>query len=322
MERMLVREKAETDPSFGSAPHERSIDEHIKNGIIILDKPAGPTSHQVSAWTRDIFKTIGVKKAGHIGTLDPNVTGVLPLLLQNSAKIAPALASSKKEYVCLMRLHKDADEKNIRVTAESFIGRVTQLPPKKAAVARKKRERTVHSFQILEIKGRDVLFRIQTEAGFYVRRLCEDFGKTLGTGAHMQQLRRTMAGPFTEARSVRLHDVRDAFEYFVEDKSEGGLREVVLPMERGVEHLKKILIKDSAVAAVAYGAPLGIGGVAQLSSGIGEGDLVAIMSLKGELVALGKALLDSEAIMEKRAGGAAQILRVTIDREVYPKTWK
>lgn len=318
---LLLREKAETNPDFGKSPAARSIEDYIKNGLVILDKPAGPTSHQASAWVRDIFKSIGVTKAGHTGTLDPHVTGVLPVLIQDAVKIAAALAGAQKEYVGLMRLHKDVEEEKIRAAAAQFIGRLTQVPPKKAAVKKVARVREVYFLELLEIRGRDVLFRIGTEAGFYVRKMCEDFGKTLGIEAHMQQLRRVKAGAFDERRAVTLQDIRDAFEFWREDNDEKYLRKTILPMEAGLQGLKKILIKDSAVGAVCYGAPLHVGGVSMVSREIKENDVIALMSLKGELVALATAKLDSDAMLKKRAGVGAEILRVTMPRDVYPKVW-
>jgi len=323
MERLITREEADTNPDFGSSPKARSIIDHIKNGFVVIDKPDGPTSHQVSAWTRDIFKPVGVAKAGHIGTLDPHVSGVLPILLHNAVKIAPAFQHARKEYVCLMRLHKEVEDDDIRKTAASFVGKVRQLPPKIAAVKRVQRVREVFYLDILEIRsGREVLFKIGVESGFYVRTLCADWGKALRVRANMQELRRTRAGQFSEDDLSTLNDLRDAFEFWRESKDERGLREIVRPLEEGTARLKKIFVKDSAVSAVAYGAPLRVGGVSKLSEGIMPGELVAVMSLKGELVALGKSALSSREMAEKKAGLAAQISRGVISRDVYPREWR
>lgn len=319
MSELIVKEEVETNPAYGSYPHERKIQDNINNGLIILDKPAGPTSHQVTAWVKEILK---ISKAGHTGTLDPHVTGVLPIMLANAVKIAPAIVGAKKEYVCLMRLHKEVDEGKIYKVAESFIGKIKQIPPRKAAVRRVERKREIYYFEILEIDDKEVLFKVGTEAGTYIRKLCIDFGKALGIGAHMQQLRRTKAGMFTEERAITLHDLKDAYEFWHEEKEEKYLREIIKPMEFALMEIKKIMVKDSAVGAVCYGAPLHLGGIAKFSKGIEENELIAIMSLKGELVALGRAKLNSEALEKKRVGLAAVIQRVIMERDVYPKAWK
>lgn len=323
----ITREAAQTDEKSGTSPRARPLEQYIKFGLVVLDKPYGPTSHQVSAWLRDIFKAIDVKKAGHIGTLDPHVTGVLPVLIQDAVKIAPLLQGAKKEYICLMRLHSDVPEKKIREVAQQFIGKIKQVPPKKAAVKRRERVREIYYFEILEIDGRDVLFKTGTEAGFYVRKFCIDFGKALGTAAHMAQLRRTIAGPFAEKQAVTLNDVRDAFVSWTEasgeekEKAESWVRHLIKPLESALDGVKKIIVKDSAVAAIAYGAPLHVGGISKIQAGIEENDFVAVLSLKGELVAVGRAALDSETMAAKRAGLAVRIERVVIPRDVYPKEW-
>lgn len=314
----IVKSEAETSPSSGCAPHERKIEDHLRNGIIILDKPAGPTSHDVASWVRDI---VHAKKAGQSGTLDPNVTGVLPTMVDNATKIAPALISREKEYVAIMRLHKEVSEERIRETAAKLVGTISQTPPKKSAVKRVERKRQLYGLDVLEVSGREVLFRARTEAGTYIRNLCIDFGREMGVPSHMQELRRVMAGPFTEDQCVRLHDLKDAYEFFKEDGKENLLREVVKPVEFGVKHLGAVTIKDSAVSAVCNGAPLAVGGVCGIKSGIIAGDLIAIMSLKGELVALGRAASSSEEMFHKRAGIAASVDRVVMDKGVYPK-WK
>ncbi|MEM7820190.1 MAG: RNA-guided pseudouridylation complex pseudouridine synthase subunit Cbf5, partial [Candidatus Aenigmatarchaeota archaeon] len=203
--RWLVKshEMAITDKYPGARP----IMEHIRNGIIILDKPPGPTSHQVDTWIKQI---LGINKCSHGGTLDPRVSGVLVIALENSTKLMPVLLSSPKEYVALMHVHKDVPEHEIRNALNEFVGKIRQIPPQKAAVARRERLREIYFLEVIEIAGRDVIFRVGCEAGTYIRKLIDDIGKRLGAGAHMQELRRVRSGPFTEDRAVRLHELVDA----------------------------------------------------------------------------------------------------------------
>ncbi len=314
----LVKEEAETSTEYGTSPDMRRIEAYIKNGFVVVDKPKGPTSHQVAAWVRDMF---GVNKAGHPGTLDPAVTGVLPVFIGSAVKVLPLIVRSNKEYVCLMQVHKDVEPKKIRGAIEEFVGTITQMPPVKSGVKRRFRDRKIHYIKILEISGRDTLFIAGTEAGTYIRTLCADIGKKLGVGAHMQELRRTKAGIFLEKDAHSLHEIRDAYEFYHEDGDESILRNMVRPLEDAITHAGQIVIKDSAVSSVCNGAPLHAGGVSRIKKDISEGDKTALLSLKGELVALATAVMDSTKMMKKRKGAVASVDRVVMDAKAYPKTW-
>ena len=315
----IVKVETTTDEKFGCPPSERDIATHLRFGIVNLDKPAGPTSHEVSSWVKNI---LGAEKAGHGGTLDPAVTGVLPVALDDATKAVQALLPSGKEYIALMRLHSDVKPGLLQDTIEEFQGEILQKPPVRSAVRRRVRKRTIYYLHLLEIKGREVLLQIGCEAGTYIRKLCHDMGIALMSGAHMAELRRTRAGPFVEGESqVTLHDLLDAYTFWKEDGREDLLRKAVLPVEHAVGNLPKLTVLDTAVSAVAHGAPLALPGVATLESNIEVKDLVAIMSLKGELVAIGKATMTSDRMAQGRKGVCANIERVFIPRNAYPKMW-
>lgn len=316
--RRLIKAEAETNPNYGKPPSRRSVEELIENGVIIVDKPAGPTSHQVSAWVRDIF---GVEKAGHGGTLDPNVTGVLPVALSNATKAIGLLHSAGKEYVTVMRLHGDAGEDEIRKACSRFVGKIRQTPPKEAAVKRVEREREIYYLDILEIKGRDVLFRVGCEGGTYIRVLCEDIGKEIGCGAHMHELRRTRSGIFEEKDVHNLHDILDAYIFWKEDGDEE-IKNIIRPMEDLLSHLPTVVVRDSAVDAICHGASLALPGVLQVDTGIENGTVVAIKTLKGEGVAIGTALMPTREMMERDAGIAVNTTRVLMRKGTYPPMWK
>src|SRR5688572_784997 len=286
----LVRIEAETDPKYGKRPADRSAGELLSCGVVPLDKPAGPTSHQVAAWLRDALK---IDEVGHGGTLDPKVTGALPVTINHAVKSVSALLSAGKEYVTVMRLHEDRDEGTVKGAASQFVGKISQTPPVRSAVARRPRIRRIYYFDVLEVSGRDVLFRVGCQAGTYVRNLCVDMARALGTRGHMQELRRTRTGLFTEADLVTMHDVLDARLFWQEDKREEFLRACVRPVEAVTAHLNAIVLRDSAVDAVCHGAPLACIGIAQLDAGIEVDEEVALLTLKGELVALGVAKMTS-----------------------------
>lgn len=308
-----------SDPRYGCKPSSRPISELIRLGVINLDKPRGPTSHEVSAWVKDILK---VRKTGHGGTLDPGVSGVLPIAIEDATKITMALQPAGKEYVCLMVLHKNVPEDRLLEVLKEFTGEIFQRPPVRAAVKRRIRTRQIYYIEPIEIDGKNVLMRVGCEAGTYMRKLCHDIGEALGCGAHMQELRRTKTGPFKEENSVKLQDLADAYAFWKEDGSEEELRKVILPVESAVEHLPKILIRDGAVDALCHGASLAAPGVVAVDSDIVPGSLVAIMTLKGELVELAKAVMSTEQILEAEHGIVAKPERVVMRPGTYPREWR
>jgi H/ACA ribonucleoprotein complex subunit 4 len=314
-----TRATAPTNPAWGKNPSERTIEERIAYGVINLDKPSGPTSHQVAAWVRDIF---GTDKVGHGGTLDPRVTGVLPTALNHATRGVSALLEAGKEYYCVMRMHGDAPEGRVREAAAEIVGKVKQLPPVRSAVARRVRTRRIYYLEILEVKGRDVLFVVGCEAGTYIRNVCIDLGKRIGVRAHMQQLRRSRTGPLDIHGAVTLQDVRDAWTDYKENGDATALDKILMPHEALFTHLPKIVVRDSAIGAVCHGAPLHLPGVVAVDDGIEPGDQVLIESLKGEAVAFGVANLDSKGLLEQEQGVAIKPDRVLMPKGTYPKVWK
>ncbi len=319
MTEMLVKDPDTLQDKWGKRPSDRSLGELLQAGVIALDKPPGPTSHQVTAWARD---AICSKQIGHGGTLDPYVSGVLPITTGKAVRLTDIVLSSDKEYLCLMKLHADRPEKKIRDVMSVFVGKIYQTPPVRSAVKRQIRIRTIKELEILEIDGRDVLFRISCDAGTYVRTLCVDVGEALGSGANMTQLRRTRSGEMTEADSVTLHDLKDAYVFWQEKGREQWLRSVIKPMEILVEPLPKFIIKPTAVDAICHGADLMISGVHKLDDEIRKNALVAIMTARGELVAIGKASMSSSKIMATEKGVAVRTERVLMEPGHYPKMWK
>lgn len=314
----LTREEAETNWEWGQRPKTRDIENRINNGLILIDKPPGPTSHQVSAWVKDI---LGIEKAGHSGTLDPKATGVLPVALEMGTKISEALKKASKEYICLLRLDQAVNEQEVKRKATNFRGSNRQLPPEKSAVKREERTREVYYLNVLEVKGNFVLLKVGCEAGFYVRVLCQQLADELGREGEMEDLRRTQVGLFSTEECHYLQDLDDEYDFWQRGQ-ENNLGEIIQPVEAGVRHLNKVLVKDTAVASLTHGANLGITGITQLQSDIDEGQLVAIMSLKGELIALGRSQANSEDIVTGEVeGDAVELERVFLAKDTYPRHW-
>ncbi|MCX6670450.1 MAG: RNA-guided pseudouridylation complex pseudouridine synthase subunit Cbf5 [Euryarchaeota archaeon] len=314
----LIKTSTTTNAHYGKTPAQRTVRELLNNGFINLDKPAGPTSHQVVAWVKEILE---IDKAGHGGTLDPAVTGVLPVALGDGARALQVLLVAGKEYVALMKLHKEAEEKKIREVCNSFVGEISQMPPLRSAVKRMRRTREVYYLEILEIHGREVLFRVGCQAGTYIRTLCVDIGKKLGCGAQLVELRRTRVGNITEDSAVSLQDLKDAYVFWKEDGDDEELRKTILSMERLLEVVPKIVVRDSAVDALCHGANLAIPGVVEIDD-MKVGEIAAVLSLKGEGVALVKLEIPSVQVIEKDTGICASLERVLMNKGTYPSIWK
>src|SRR3990167_10489414 len=161
---------------------EKSIQELLEFGIINIDKPSGPTSFDISDFVREKLQ---LRKTSHFGTLDPKVTGVLPIALNRGCKLTGFFLGEDKEYVGIMRMHEEISlEKINKAIKEKFLGRIRQTPPKKSRVKRQEREREIKNFEILEQDGKNYVFRAEVQGGTYIRKLIDDLGKELGIGAH------------------------------------------------------------------------------------------------------------------------------------------
>ena len=304
-----------TDFKWGKLPTQRTIDELLNYGIINLDKPANPTSHEVVSFVK---KILNIPRAGHSGTLDPKVTGVLPTALGKATRILDSLLLAGKEYVCNMRLHKDVDEEKIKQIIKEYVGDIYQRPPMRASVKRVLRVRRIYDSEIIDIEGRDVLFRINCQAGTYIRKYVHDIGQSLSCGAHMKELRRTKSGPFSEDDFLSsLQNLYDAWSLYKEENEEIPLRNIILPMEYGIKHLPKIIVKDSAIDPLCHGAPLGLPGVSKISKDFDSGEFIAILSLKHELVAFGETQMNAKDLEEKESGLVASVKRVLMPIGTY-----
>jgi H/ACA ribonucleoprotein complex subunit 4 len=315
---LLMKTEEETDPSYGCAPSERPIDVHMRYGIINLDKPAGPTSHQVVAWVKQILHA---EHAGHSGTLDPLATGVLPIALGDGAKALQALLLTGKEYVCLARFHKALPQKALEGVMREFVGEIYQRPPVRSAVSRRVRTRTIYGIEFLELSGSLALFKVICEAGTYMRKLVNDMGEVVSVGAHLKELRRTIVGPFSEDDSFSLYDVAYAYSEFTDNANEKPIRKIVRPIEDCLSVIPKVYIKDSAVDAVCHGASLAAPGILKVETGINRDDAIGAFTLKGEVVALMKSAVDTTEMLEMDRGIIATPLRIIMSRGTYPRRW-
>ena len=223
-----------------------------------------------------------------------------------------------------MKLHGDAEEGRVRKVLSEFEDEIYQRPPLRSSVKRQIRTRRIYYNEFIEKDGRNVLFRVGCEGGTYIRKLCYDIGEILGVGAHMQELRRTIAGPFNEKSKtcVTLHDVAYYFGEWQEKKDPAILQKFIQPMESALELLPKIVVRDSAVDALCHGANLTAPGVLSVESGTAKNSIIAILTLKGEAIALAKAEVSTQEILTAKHGTVATLERVLMERGTYPKNWK
>ena len=306
-------------------PDERSVPELLAFGVVNLDKPPGPSSHQVAGWLRDMADDAvaaatdrpddaGVERAAHAGTLDPKVTGCLPVLLGDATRAAQVFDDARKGYVAVLELHGIAPTDFESVVAE-FEGPILQKPPRKSAVTRRLRERTVHALDVLEREDRRALLHVECDPGTYVRKLCHDLGLALGTGAHMGALRRVRTGTFDDAALVTMHDLQDALAFWREDGDEAPIRDMVAPAERALEHLPRVTVAANAAEQVAEGAPVYAPGVI----GVADVDDLAVQPQVGDLRRQGLQVPEVHAAVvpapvlgapaPRQEGGHAHLLR-------------
>ena len=320
LENLIEIDQDITDNAFGTYYDKRSIEQLLNYGLIILDKPPGPTSHETVAWTKRLLK---IPKIGHSGTLDPQVSGVLPLGLGEATKALGVLLYGPKEYHALGRIHSLPSKEKLLETITLFTGEIYQKPPQRSAVVRQTRTRTIYEFEVIEQKERLLLTRILCESGTYIRKLYYDIGEVLGPGATMIELRRTRVDQFRESDGlITLHELANAFSLWEESKDETKLRKMIKPIEYALSEIKSVIVRDSAVDAMCHGAQLAIPGILKISPNLKKGDVVGVYTQKGEVVALAESLMSEEEIRDATKGYAFETKRIVMAPNTYPRKWR
>ncbi|KAF9512351.1 hypothetical protein BS47DRAFT_1345468, partial [Hydnum rufescens UP504] len=310
---LLVRSSHFTPIPSGCSPLKRDLQSYVKYaGVINLDKPSNPSSHEVVAWLP-------------AGTLDPKVTGCLIVCIDRATRLVKSQQGAGKEYVCVLRLHSALEsEKALPRALETLTGALFQRPPLISAVKRQLRVRTIHQSSLLEFDNKRNLgvFWVSCEAGTYIRTLCVHLGLLLGVGGHMQELRRVRSGAMGEGDDiVTMHDVLDAQWLYDNNRDESYLRRVIRPLECLMVGYKRIVVKDSAVNAVCYGAKLMIPGLLRYAADIEVHEEVVLMTTKGEAIALGIAQMSTVDLTTCDHGVAAKVKRCIMERDTYPRRW-
>lgn len=319
-DKLIQLSESVTDDRFGYYPYYRPIPILFDYGLVLIDKPSGPTSHEVASWVKRI---LNIEKSGHSGTLDPGATGLLPMGLGESTKALSVLLLGPKEYYSIARFHSNFDRDILEKILLEFHGDIYQRPPQRSSVKRMTRIRRIHEIEYVEENEKLILLRILCQAGTYIRKLIYDIGEIMGSGATMVELRRTRVSHFFERDGlIKLHDLYNAFYLYKKKNDEENLRNVIKPIETCFNEIPTVVIRDTAVDALCHGAQLAIPGISEISPSVQKDDLVAIYTLKGEIVGLAQSLMNINEIVSNKNGISFTMKRLIMKPNTYPKGWR
>lgn len=317
-DKMIVKSTDYNPSGHGTMPVNRAINEYLKYGVVTIDKPSNPSSHEVVTWVKDI---LNCEKTGHSGTLDPKVTGVLTICLNRATRLTKSQQNAGKTYVCCIEFNTETTLEKFKEACKKLTGHLYQRPPLMCAVKRDLRLRWIYDIKIIEFTPKRALFEVKCEAGTYIRTLCTHIGLYIGCGAVMADLRRIQSGLTDEKECVTLHDLQDAYYIYKTTKEEKYLRKVIKPLETLLENYPRIMIKDSAVNAICYGGQLSIKGVLKYDKDFDTNSIVVLITAKGEAVALAKPLVSSCQLGDMERGIITSTKRVIMEKDLYPKVW-
>ncbi len=300
---------------------------YTQDSIVNLFKPVGPTSFDMVCSVR---KILGVKKAGHIGTLDPAAEGVLPICLNRSTRIIQFLSPLQKTYRATLELGSETDtqdatgrkistkdpslvnETKIKQVFQTFVGEKDQIPPMYSAkkkngiplyklarnginIARDPVKITIYSIDFIKKEENQVLFEVRCSAGTYIRTLSHDIGKKLGCYAHMVRLTRTKVGLFGLGRTLTLEELKLAYE-------EGSLPEKLLPLEEALNFLPAIRVKEEYLESVSHGVALSKCFLETLPDRFETGHYFRVFGKNDKLVAVVEPVVDQDKLPELTPG--------------------
>ena len=315
---IVLDDSAVTDDAIGTYPDLKTIEQRLESGFFLLDKGAGPTSHQVAAWVRDM---LGLPRLGHGGTLDPFATGVLPLMSGKAMRLTKQILEQNKTYIAVFQFKNEISEEELEAVMHKLTGRIYNVPPEISAVRVQVRTRKIHDFSLLDQHEKRIVARIRCEAGTYIRTMARDMGLLLNQPVELKELRREDSGRFSLDDCVQLHEIADAVWLWRECNEGEALLRMLHPTEKLLAGLPRIIVKDSAVAALAHGAPLLRPGLVSIPDDLTPGQNVLVTSIKGEAVCFVKVNCDSETITTMEKGEIARPLAVLMNDDVYPRRW-
>ena len=316
---MIIDPSAVTDSSHGAPVLQRSLEERLDAGLILIDKPAGPTSHQVAAWAKDI---LGINHLAHGGTLDPFATGLLTLMTGRARRLTSQVLGHDKEYVGVLKVGGDADMASLEDAINSLRGEIYNVPPSESAVKVQVRTRRIRAFEILDTKERLAAIRVACDAGTYIRTLARDLGLMINSPIQLVELRRTRSGNFTEHHCVPMEDLVDAVYLWKEKEDASAMLRLVSPIDVLMDGRSGLILKDGAVSAVSHGAPLTRPGIQAVQGDFESDEEIVLWSMKGEVVAIANATRGTAEIPQIKVGEVAKPLLVLMPADTYPRQWR
>ncbi|MED5291675.1 MAG: RNA-guided pseudouridylation complex pseudouridine synthase subunit Cbf5, partial [Candidatus Thermoplasmatota archaeon] len=254
-------------------------------------------------------------------TLDPFATGVLPLMSGKAMRLTKQILEHDKTYIAVFQFKNDVEQDALDAVMKQLTGRIYNVPPEISAVRVQVRTRKIHDFSLLDQSSKRIVARIRCEAGTYIRTMARDMGLFLDQPVELKELRREDSGRFTLKDCVQLHEIADAVWLWKECNEGEALLRMLHPTEKLLAGLPRIVVKDSAVAALAHGAPLLRPGIVSIPSDLTSGQNVLVTSMKGEAVCFVKVNCDSESITNMEKGEIARPSAVLMNDDVYPRRW-
>ena len=317
--RIVIDESPAKTSRHGKIPSERGLEALMEAGVILVDKPPGPSSHQLASWARDI---LGLKRLGHGGTLDPFATGALTLLLGKATRLTEVVLSGNKTYIAVLKIDSSISSRQVEEVLERFSGEIYNVPPLESAVKIRVRTRTIQEIKLLESDQEDGLHTVSVscQAGTYIRTLARDIGLMLGTPCVLSELHRHSTGSFEQSSLCTMQQLADA-AMLAEEGDEEALCRLIAPVERILGSIPGVWVRDSAIASICHGAPLAVPGVVSLDSGMSAGDKTVIWSAKGEAIAVGEMIVDSSDVPNMTEGELVKPKIVLMDKDEYPGAW-
>ena len=319
-ENWILDPSAKTNPAHGCNPYDRPLEELLGCGVILIDKPPGPTSHQLTAWARNL---LGIARIGHGGTLDPFATGLLTLLCGRATRLTAILLQKPKRYIAVLRFKDEVDKDRFSGLLDSLTGETYNVPPKESAVKVQVRTRVIRFAQLVDVDYANRVFVVafHCDAGTYVRTLAKDIGLQMRTRCELLELHREGSGGFDDSMACTMQQLTDAAFLWREHDEGRGLARILVPVESILDNLPRIVVKDGAVAALSHGATLARPGVVRAPKGLPVGSSALVSSLKGEVVALATLSVATDSLLGMKTGQVATAQTVMMPPGVYPQTW-
>lgn len=304
--------------NHGIDPENLSIEQRLASGFILLDKPSGPTSHQIASWVRDL---LGLERLGHGGTLDPFATGVLPLMAGKSMKLTKGILKTDKTYIAVLKFAQETNAENLNDVIDKLTGRIYNVPPEISAVKVQVRTRKIYSFELIESTSKQAIVKIACEAGTYIRTIARDMGLLLGYNVELKELRRENSGRFNLMDCVTLQEIADAVWLWKECDNSTALEKIIHPTEKLLLDKPYIIVKDSAASALCHGAPLLRPGLIEVSDKLSSGLEVAAFTSKNEVVGIVKMSKGFTEISNETSGEIGKPVMILMEQERYPPQW-